>query len=107
VNAGLLETLAALALGALGLAGLALATQVAVGQVGLVRERALALALARARLETLRAGPRTSGADDVVVEGVAFARAWTTTPGRGAPDALAVDVRWGARRLALATEALP
>ena len=105
---GLLEAFAAIGLGAIGVAGLALATQVAVGHVRLVRERAVALALARAQLEALRAAPRTADGTDVVADGaVEFVRAWTTTPGRGAPDALDVEVRWHDHAVALRTEALP
>ena len=71
------------------------------------RRDATGVTLGVARLETLRAGPRTSGADGAPLDGVDFVRTWTVAPGRGRPDALAVDVGWPGHAIVLGTEALP
>jgi hypothetical protein len=100
--------LVALVLTALGAGALA-AVATAGGRALLAaRHDAAATALALASLDAVRAGPRTGGADAVVIaDGTTFARRWTATDGRGAPDRLAVDVTWLGHRLDLATEALP
>lgn len=103
----LLEALAAGLLAAVAAAGLASAATLAGVHVRLQRERAAALALAAARLEALRAGPRDDGADTPTVGGVAFARSWTHDDGRGLPDTLGVQVGWGTRAVALATRVWP
>jgi hypothetical protein len=72
------------------------------------RHDALATTLALAGLDTLRAGPRTDGADTVIAgDGTSFARRWTVRGGRGRPDAFDVETAWPGHELALATEALP
>jgi hypothetical protein len=71
------------------------------------RHDAAATALALAALDAERGGPRSAGSDTVAIgDGTSFARRWTATDGRGAPDRLAVDVTWSGHRLDLATEAL-
>lgn len=98
----------ALALVALGTATLA-AVAAAVGQ-GFVAARhdGAANALALARLDELRAGPRASGSDTVAgSDGTPFARRWTVQTGRGRPDPIDVTVSWSDHHVALATEAQP
>jgi Tfp pilus assembly protein PilV len=70
------------------------------------RRDATGVTFAVARLETLRAGPRANGADGAPLDGVDFVRTWTVAPGRGRPDALAVDVGWPGHAIVLGTEAL-
>ena len=77
------------------------------GALVAARRDATGVSLAVGRLETLRTGPRTNGADGAPLDGVDFARTWTVAPGRGRPDALAVDVGWPGHGIALRTEALP
>jgi hypothetical protein len=94
---------------AVGLAGLAVAGLVATAGVtvralAVARDTGTAIALATERLESLRTGPRTDG-DDVPAAG--WTRAWTVTDGRGAPDAVTVDVQGGAAALVLDAEVLP
>jgi len=71
------------------------------------RRDATGVSLAVGRLETLRAGARANGADGAPLDGVAFVRTWTVVPGRGLPDALAVDVGWPGHAMTLGTEAMP
>jgi Tfp pilus assembly protein PilV len=103
----LVEALVALVLTALGAGALA-AVATAGGRALLgARHDAVATALALAALDAERAGPRTGGADTVATaDATAFARRWTATDGRGAPDRLAIEVTWAGHRLDLATEAL-
>jgi len=103
-----IEALVAAGLAAIALAGLAGTGALVAGTLGLARDGGLALALATARLETLRAGPRADGSDVTTAPpATRFDRDWRVTDGRGQPTALDVNVRWGAHRLSLATEALP
>jgi hypothetical protein len=71
------------------------------------RRDATGVALAVGRLETLRAGSRANGADVGTLDGVDFVRTWTVAPGRGRPDALAVDVGWPGHAIAIRTETMP
>jgi len=71
------------------------------------RRDAAATTLAVAALETLRSGPRQSGADTTSRDAVAFDRHWTAVLGRGRPDALAVTVAWPGHAHALDTEVGP
>ena len=103
----LVEVLVALVL--VAMTGGALAAVMATSGRALVavRRDATGVSLAVGRLETLRAGPRANGSDGAPLDGVDFARTWTVTPGRGRPDALAVDVGWTGHAITLGTEALP
>ena len=103
----LVEVLVALVL--VALTGGALAAVMATSGRALVAARrdATGVSLAAGRLETLRARPRANGADGASFDGVDFVRTWTVTPGRGRPDALAVDVGWPGHAIVLGTEALP
>ena len=102
----LVEVLVALVL--VALTGGALAAVMATSGRALVASRrdATGVSLAAGRLETLRAGPRASGVDGTSLDGVDFVRTWAVAPGRGRPDALAVDVGWPGHAIALGTEAL-
>jgi hypothetical protein len=84
----------------------ALVARVAGSGLRLARDTSAALALAEAELEALRAGPQADGADEVVADGVAFARAWSVSGGRGRPARVAVEVAWGEHRVSLATGVL-
>jgi Tfp pilus assembly protein PilV len=102
------EALAAGALVGLAVAGLAASAALATRSLGLARDTSIAIALATAQLETLRAGARAAGSDIIVAtNGTRFTRRWHVTGGRGEPVGLNVDVAWGERTLGLATEALP
>lgn len=101
------EALVAAGLAGLALAGVALAAQLAGASLRLARDTSVALALAEARLEALRAGPRADGADAVTADGVTFHRAWRVDDGRGRATRAEVDVAWPGRRLLLATGMLP
>ena len=91
------------------MAGGALAAVMATSGRALVAARrdATGVSLAVGCLEMLRAGPRANGADGAPLDGVDFVRTWTVAPGRGRPDALAVDVGWPGHAIRLGTEALP
>jgi prepilin-type N-terminal cleavage/methylation domain-containing protein len=105
----MVEVLVAVALTALAAAGLAAVAPAATTGLTAARTRAAALALATARIEALRAGPRTAGTDTVLgSDGTRFTRRWAVVPGRGRPDGLSVEVTWrGGHRVAVTTEALP
>ena len=102
------EALVAVALAGLALAGLAATGGLAVRTLRLARDDATALALANARLEALRAGPRGGGNDATTApDGTRFTRDWEATDGRGGPARLRASVRWGTHAIALDTEAFP
>lgn len=102
------EALVAAALVGAALTALVSTAGVAVRSLRLARDTGSALALATGRLEALRAGQRTDGADVAPgPDGTAFIRRWSATGGRGQPARLEVSVTWGTRTVALATEALP
>jgi hypothetical protein len=106
----LIDALVAMGLAALALGALALAAGVGTYGVRLARDSGTAIALAGARLEALRAGPRGDGTDVTPAPdgtATAFTRRWWVGGGRGTPAALAVEVTWGTRALVLATEAFP
>jgi Tfp pilus assembly protein PilV len=104
----IIEALAAVALAGIAVAGLAGAAGVAGRSLRLADQTTAALVLGYERLEQLRAGPRTDGADAPVgVDGTVFARSWSQTGGRGAPASLTVRVSRGAHVVDLATEAMP
>jgi len=101
------EALVAAALSGIALAAVALVARLAGTSLRLARDTSTALALAEARLEALRAGPRDDGTDDVTANGVTFTRAWRVTGGRGRTTRLSVDVTWRDHRVALETGGLP
>lgn len=102
------EALVGAALAGLALAGLAATAQVSVRALTLARRDATALAVAGARLESLRAGPRADGTDHTAgSDGTDFARRWHAADGRGAPAAVGVDVTWGSHALGLGSEVWP
>lgn len=101
------EALVALMLTAIALAALTAAAAASVSHVRLARDRVCALELADARLEGLRAGPRTSDADEVESMGTRFSRAWQVDDGRGGADRLRVEVTWPGGRVELESGALP
>ena len=103
----LVESLVALLLTAIALAALSAGAAAGVRAVGDARERSTAVVLATDRLETLRAGPRDSGSDDVDVAAVSFHRAWQSDGGRGAPVHFTVEVTWSGGHVALESEAFP
>lgn len=104
----IVEALAAAALAGVALAALATVAGLARRSLLLARQTSVALALADERLEGLRAGPRIEGADTrMAAGGTSFSRRWIVQDGRGGPTRLQVEVRWGARVVALATEVLP
>ena len=102
-----LEALVALGLSAIALAGLATTAGLAVRSLRTAHGFDVGLALATARLEALRAGPRADGEDVTVVDGTRFTRRWQATDGRGRPTSLAVEAGWDTHRLSLETECLP
>jgi len=107
-GASVVEALVGAALAGLALAGLAATAQVSVRALTLARQGATALAVAGARMEALRAGPRADGADRVTgADGTDFTRRWRVADGRGAPAAVTVDVGWGAHVFTLASEVWP
>ena len=101
------EALVALVLAAVALAALTAAAAASVSHVRLARDRVCALELASARLESLRAGPRTSDADEVDDAGTRFARTWHSDDGRGGADRLHVEVTWPGGRVDLESGAFP
>jgi hypothetical protein len=90
----------------MALAVVALVARLAGSGLQLARDTSAALALAEAQVEVLRAGGGAGGADEVVADGVRFARAWSVSGGRGRPTRLAVEVAWREHRVSLATGAL-
>ncbi len=105
----MVEVLVAVALTALAAAGLAAVAPAATSGLTAARTRAAALALATARIEALRAGPRAPGTDSVLgADGTRFTRRWSVVRGRGRPDGLSAEVTWpGGHRVTVITEALP
>jgi len=103
---GVVEAIVALALAAIAFG--ALATSAHVGTLALRRSsaRQATASAATERLEALRAGPRHSG-DDLVTGPPAITRVWTRTPGRGRPDALAVEAECDGSHLALRSAVWP
>jgi hypothetical protein len=101
------------ALVSLGLAGVAIAGVAGSGGLALhvlrvARDTNAAIALATERVEALRAGPRTNGADTTTAtDGTVFTRTWQVTDGRGRPTPLSVDVQGGGRSFTLASEVFP
>ena len=104
----MMESLVALALAGIALAGLAGAAGLAVKSLRQACDTATAIALAAERLEALRAGPRAAGADaSTSPDGTRFDRSWSVADGRGEATALTVQVGFGSRRLTLATRVMP
>ena len=103
----MVEVLVALLLTAVAAGALAAVATAGGRALVAARHDATATALAAARLEDLRAGPRTSGTDVIAHEGTTHARRWTATNGRGRPSALDVTVEWPGHAVALATEVAP
>lgn len=101
------EALVALVLTAVALAALTAAAAASVSHVRLARDRVCALELAFARLESLRAGPRTSDADEVDDTGTRFVRTWRSDDGRGGADRLHVEVTWPGGHVELESGAFP
>lgn len=100
------EALVAAALAGVALAAVALVARLANSGLRLARDTTTALTLAETQLETLRAGPRDDGTDQVVADGVRFTRTWSATGGRGLPTRVGVEVTWPDQRVALETGVL-
>jgi hypothetical protein len=105
-GSSLAEALVAAALAGVALAAVALAARLTSAGLRLARETSTALTLAETQLELLRAAPPVDGADQVVADGVRFARAWSITGGRGRPTRMAIEVAWPGHRVPLATGTL-
>jgi Tfp pilus assembly protein PilV len=103
----LVEALVAMVLAAVAVASLTAASAAAVRHLQVVRARSIALALASDRLESLRAGPRDAGSDEIDVAGVRYVRTWSSEPGRGGPSSLRVEVGWAEGHVRLEGGALP
>jgi Tfp pilus assembly protein PilV len=103
----LAEVLVALVLTAIAAGALAAVTTAGGRALVAARRDGTATALTATRLESLRAGPRTSGADVVVYDDVPYGRRWTAGAGRGRPAPLDAVVVWPGRQVDLATEAAP
>lgn len=102
------EALVGAMLAGLAIAGLAAVASLATRSLCLARDGAVALALAGERLETLRAGGGTNGADSTTAAGgTVFSRRWQLTGGRGGPLHLSVRVAWPTHVQDLATEVPP
>lgn len=97
------EALVALALAGIALAALAASASSTVRSLRLARTRDAAVALAGARLEALRAGPRADGSETIGP----FVRRWWVDDGRGDAGAIDVEVSWGNRTVRLASEVWP
>jgi len=102
-GSSLAEALVAVALAGVALAAVSLAARLTSAGLRLARETSTALTLAEAQLELLRAAPPADGADQVVADGVRFARAWSVSGGRGRPTRVAIEVTWPGHGVALAT----
>jgi len=100
------EALVAATLAGVALAAVALTARQASSGLALARDASVALALAEAELELLRAAPQDDGTDDVAADGVRFSRTWSASGGRGRATRLAVEVTWRDRRLSLETAVL-
>jgi hypothetical protein len=93
---------------AFALAGLGATAALAARSARLVRDGGSALAMASERLEALRVGPRSSGADTGAAPGgTVLARRWLVQDGRGNPSVLDTRVLWAEGTIDLVTEALP
>ena len=104
----IVEAIVAAGLGGIAVACLAASTGVATRTLRLARETAMALALADARIEMLRASPRVDGADTwTSADGTRFDRDWTVTAGRGLPARLDARIRWLTHTVQVDTEAMP
>jgi Tfp pilus assembly protein PilV len=104
----IIEAIVAAGLGGIAVACLAASTGVATRTLRLARETAMALALASARVESLRAGPRADGTDAwTSADGTRFDRDWTATGGRGLPARLDARVRWRTHAVQIDTETMP
>ena len=107
-GASVVGALVALVLVALGAAAIAVVATTTAQALVLARHDAVATGLALARLDELRAGPRTTGTDlRSSSDGTMLTRRWHTAFGRGRPDALDVTVTWSGHRIDLVTKALP
>src|SRR5262249_37975010 len=107
-GSSLVDAIVGAALAGIALGVLAAAATLASQGLRLSRDTSAGVALARARLEGLRAGPRGDGADTTVSpDGTRFTRTWQAESGRGAPARLTVRVGWGLRVLSFATESMP
>jgi hypothetical protein len=102
------EALAGAALMAIALAGLGASAALAARSARLVRDTGTALAMTSERLETLRVGARSAGADGrIAAGGTALARRWWIERDRDNPTAIGAAVSWDAGSFALTTEVLP
>jgi hypothetical protein len=107
-GSALVEALVATALAGIALGGLTGAAVLATRSLVLVRDTANALALAGERLETLRVGPRTDGADAPRTrDGTDWTRSWRVSGGRGTPAGLSVGLACDRRTVDLSTEVFP
>jgi len=103
----LVEALVAMLLTAIALGSLSAGAAAGVRAVRDARERSAAVVLASDRLDALRAGPRDSDSDEVVVAGVRYDRNWRSDDGRGAAAHLSVEVAWERGHVVLESEAFP
>lgn len=103
----LVEALVAMLLTAIALGSLSAGAAAGVRAVRDARERSAAVVLATDRLDALRAGPRDSDSDEVVVAGVRYDRDWRSDDGRGAATHLSVEVAWERGHVVLESEAFP
>jgi hypothetical protein len=107
-GSSLVDAIVGAALAGAALAVIAAAAGVASQGLRLSRDTSAGVALARERLEVLRAGFRADGSDTAVsADGTRFTRVWRVEGGRGAPARLTVRVVWGRRALSFVTEAMP
>ncbi|HEV7731563.1 MAG TPA: hypothetical protein VGR62_05340 [Candidatus Binatia bacterium] len=97
------EALVALALAGVAMAGMAAVATTTVQQLRLARSRDLAVGLASARLEALRAGPRADGSDVVGP----FTRRWWAEDGRGDAAPVDVEVTWETRTVRMTSAVSP
>lgn len=86
------DALVAAVLGGIVTGVLLACTQTAARGLRTAAEITMALDLAREQLEHLRLVAIADGSDAPTLGGLVFARTWTVTPGRGAPDRIAVTV---------------
>jgi hypothetical protein len=103
-----IDAVVSLGLAGIAIAGVAGAGGLALRGLGVARDTNAAIALATARLEALRSGPRAGGSDSTTAaDGTAFTRTWQTTDGRGQVTPLSVDVQGGGHDFTLSSEAFP
>lgn len=98
-----IEALVAVALAGVAMAGLAAVATATVQHLRLARSRDIAVGLASARLEALRAGPRADGSDVVGP----FVRQWWVEDGRGDASPVEVAVTWGTRTVRMTSAVSP